>query len=724
MIHVDPDKYLSTVRPDFHRWLKRAAAATIALRKAQPGEVRLDMKIWNTYKPFARAIFHGKCAYCESNVDISGQGDIEMFRPKTYYPWLAYEWRNLLYSCAICNRRYKKDLFPVAAPKDLSELRLEKIEGFGDRKEIWEKPLLLHPYFDRPQAHLLFTEDEKTQSVQVTGLTVRGRKTIDVLGLNRAELVRWRFEEWIRMRTLLSTLISGQLTRAVADKVFREAETFLDDAAVYAGSLRQLCFNWLKYTNFSWTTSDYRESLLARLQPITSSVSSAEQNKAVQEHEAEREEIRSYSVEEELPDSEEKFNSAAKRIERIEAKNLRAVPHLDLMLPAWPERESWLMLIGENGVGKSTILQGVALALMGQSRANQYGIDASRFVRRNQQEGFVKVYINSVGPVTLSFKKDSKVFSVDPPDPKVPLLAYGPTRLLPRDTKDSPLKDKNIRTDNLFKPTVPLSDANAWLKTAWEEDRDYFNNVGKALCRLMLISEKTLPRMNDGQVEIKMRDGWLPISDLSAGYRAMLALVIDIAIGTSGKRSKVEEAVGIVLLDEIESHLHPRWKISIVERLRNVFPQLSFLVTTHDPLCLKGLFDREIVALRRGRTGLVSFATDIPSVDVLKTDDILTSKELFELPSSRNRTSAVTIARYSALLNKTARTKHEESELKRLSKSIAEMLAGSLTPMQREIERVIKNVMKALREGKNDAELTRDVLAEIRRQMRQIEEQR
>jgi ElaB/YqjD/DUF883 family membrane-anchored ribosome-binding protein len=120
----------------------------------------------------------------------------------------------------------------------------------------------------------------------------------------------------------------------------------------------------------------------------------------------------------------------------------------------------------------------------------------------------------------------------------------------------------------------------------------------------------------------------------------------------------------------------------------------------------------------------VSFATDIPSVDVLKTDDILTSKELFELPSSRNRTSAVTIARYSALLNKTARTKHEESELKRLSKSIAEMLAGSLTPMQREIERVIKNVMKALREGKNDAELTRDVLAEIRRQMRQIEEQR
>src|SRR6185369_13688638 len=318
----------------------------------------------------------------------------------------------------------------------------------------------------------------------------------------------------------------------------------------------------------------------------------------------------------------------------------------------------------------------------------------------------------------------SRAFSVDPPEPKVPLLAYGPTRLLPRDTKDGPLIDQNIRTDNLFKPTIPLSDANAWLKTAWDEDRDYFNNVGKALCRLMLINEKTLPRMNEGQVEIKMRDGWRPISDLSAGYRSMLALVIDIVIGTLGKRRKVEEAVGIVLLDEIESHLHPRWKISIVERLRNVFPQMSFLVTTHDPLCLKGLFDREIVALRRGRTGLVTFATDMPSVDMLKADDILTSKELFELPSSRNRTSPVTIARYSALLNKGARTKHEERELKRLSTVISEMLAVSVTPMQREVERVIKAVMKALRKGKEKGELTQDVVAEIRRQMRQIEEQR
>ena len=725
MIHVNPDKYLDTVKPEFHRWQKRAAAATIALLEKPERKDRLDDRIWREYKPFARSIFHGKCAFCESNVDIAGEGDIEMYRPKSVYWWLAYDWKNLLYACAICNRRYKKNRFPLADPKDLSEdFKIEHIEAASGKPRIMERPLLLHPYSDFPPDHLLFTENETSEGVEVTGLTKRGRTTIDVLGLNRAELVRWRFEQWIHLRTLLSTITTGQLEAGVTDKVFTEARRLLEDSAVYAGARRQLCLTWLERTKFSAAAINYRERLLNTLQPVTRPVSSAEQDKAAQDFEAAREEIRSYSVETSLPEAEEKFNSAAKRIERIEVENLRALPRLDLTFSAIPQHESWLMLIGENGVGKTTILQGVALALMGQKRANRYELDASKFVRRGKQQGFVKVYINSVGPVTLNFNKDARTFSVDPPEPKVPLLAYGPTRLLPSDTIDRPLVDENIRTDNLFKPTVPLSDANAWLKKAWDEDRDYFKNVGKALCRLMLMSEKTLPRMNEGQVEIKMRDGWRPISDLSAGYRSMLALVIDIAIGTSGKRRNVEEAVGIVLLDEIESHLHPRWKISIVERLRNVFPQMSFLVTTHDPLCLKGLFDREIVALRRGRTGLVTFATDMPSVDRLKADDILTSKELFELPSSRNRTSPITVARYSALLNKRARTKHEEKELSRLSTTISEMLADSLTPMQRKVEHVIRTVMKALREGKEKGELTQDVVAEIRRQVSQNEEQR
>src|SRR5262249_13884337 len=159
------------------------------------------------------------------------------------------------------------------------------------------------------------------------------------------------------------------------------------------------------------------------------------------------------------------------------------------------------------------------------------------------------------------------------------------------------------RVDSLFRPSIPLIDAEAWLTSLWNSDRALFNDVGAALCRLLSIDDRKLPRFENGKLKIRLPDGWRQVSDLSVGYRSMLALVVDISMGTSEKRRQTKEATGIVLLDEIEMHQHPSWKISVVERLRSVFPQLSFLVTTHDPLCLKGLRDREIVVLRRGKRG-------------------------------------------------------------------------------------------------------------------------
>ena len=50
----------------------------------------------------------------------------------------------------------------------------------------------------------------------------------------------------------------------------------------------------------------------------------------------------------------------------------------------------------------------------------------------------------------------------------------------------------------------------------------------------------------------------------------------------------------MVLLDEIEVHLHPRWQIGIVEALRHAFPRVRFIASTHSPLCLHGLEREEI----------------------------------------------------------------------------------------------------------------------------------
>src|SRR5262245_43258183 len=77
--------------------------------------IRFEPRVWQAAKPALFALFHGKCAYCESNIISKDAGDVEHFRPKAgvehgdgtrshyYYAWLAYEWDNLLISCRTCS---------------------------------------------------------------------------------------------------------------------------------------------------------------------------------------------------------------------------------------------------------------------------------------------------------------------------------------------------------------------------------------------------------------------------------------------------------------------------------------------------------------------------------------------------------------------------------------------------------------------------------------------
>ena len=97
----------------------------------------------------------------------------------------------------------------------------------------------------------------------------------------------------------------------------------------------------------------------------------------------------------------------------------------------------------------------------------------------------------------------------------------------------------------------------------------------------------------------------------------------------------LETAEGIVLLDEIGSHLHPRWRMHIVTSFRRAFPRLQFLASTHDPLCLRGLENGEAVVLRRSPRGRVFRVPDLPPVKGQRVDQLLTS-DFFGLHSTRD----------------------------------------------------------------------------------------
>jgi len=72
-----------------------------------------------------------------------------------------------------------------------------------------------------------------------------------------------------------------------------------------------------------------------------------------------------------------------------------------------------------------------------------------------------------------------------------------------------------------------------------------------------------------------------------------------------------------VLIDEIDLHLHPMWQMRIIEDVRRLFPRLSFVVTTHNPLTLQGARRGEVYVMRRNGAGIELMQRDIrPGHDV------------------------------------------------------------------------------------------------------------
>ena len=149
--------------------------------------------------------FHGKCAYCEAKFVLDQSGDVEHYRPKGQvsdenwqvvqlpgpsgqpkphpgYYWLAYDWRNLLPSCARCNRPTKTSEGVVVGKG--TRFPVGKAWAADDAGIAGEEPRFLHPVLEDPGRHLIFDP--------VTGVvgwkTRRGRACVELLDLNREGL--------------------------------------------------------------------------------------------------------------------------------------------------------------------------------------------------------------------------------------------------------------------------------------------------------------------------------------------------------------------------------------------------------------------------------------------------------------------------------------------------------------------------------------------------------
>jgi hypothetical protein len=233
---------------------------------ARAAEFAWDSKKWKPAKELLKAESNGKCAYCDASTETVAYGDVEHFRPKSVYWWLAYCYDNYLFSCQICNQGYKKDHFPTAGPHltapvlprtNATRARLraavarftpdpvDDASGLARSEFIRllknERPLLPDPYLEDPEALFTWSADPVLKEVEIRPRSPaeadRHAAVQQYFGLNRDELKRWRWSVYKKLEMLREIYQTGTPPQA-EQNVKNVIRAYLQDTEPFAAMSR------------------------------------------------------------------------------------------------------------------------------------------------------------------------------------------------------------------------------------------------------------------------------------------------------------------------------------------------------------------------------------------------------------------------------------------------------------------------------------------------------
>ena len=188
-------------------------------------------------------------------------------------------------------------------------------------------------------------------------------------------------------------------------------------------------------------------------------------------------------------------------------------------------------------------------------------------------------------------------------------------------------------------------------------------------------------------IDIKDRvDDQLFIGDLSSGTQSTLLWIWYLAIKMGdfyGFADGWEEQPAILLIDEIENHLHPTWQRRVIPALRNHFPGLQIFATTHSPFVVAGLKAGQVHRLKRDENGVVSASRQDRDIIGWTIEEILHS--VMGVNALTDEETANKAARLKELQSKDALTEDEAAEMEDIRAKVSrDILAGGALNAQRD----------------------------------------
>ena len=307
----------------------------------------------------------------------------------------------------------------------------------------------------------------------------------------------------------------------------------------------------------------------------------------------------------------------------LSVKNYQGIQ--SLTLNNLPNDTQWIFLTGENGYGKTSILRAIAKGLLG---------DEELVAQIDKNTEIISV-VNSLGVNLPHLVEKGKI---NDNNVSVNIVGYGISRFNDKDDKN------HGRASTLFEDNGTLLSIEKLLLTADEPTFEKIKTIFKCIIPNLGDIKKV---KNNGFYEIRYQEknekgdtfDSVKLNDLAAGYRGIITMIGDMMRRFNNYMEKsFEEVTGIVIIDEFDAHLHPKYQYELPKLLSTVFPKIQFIVSTHSPIPLLGVEPNTAVVLTVNRTKELGITVDRLDDDIdidrlsanaLLTSDIFGFKTIF-----------------------------------------------------------------------------------------------
>lgn len=388
-------------------------------------------------------------------------------------------------------------------------------------------------------------------------------------------------------------------------------------------------------------------------------------------------------------------------LKRLSLKNFQCLADIELSFESTTSKNrEWTLLLGENGTGKSNLLKSIALVTAGSTALGELLGNSDTWVKFKEKSCTITAELESPKggerKISLLLNRGdnlSKIISnnkealrliddaIEDAERNYFVVAYGASRRLSNEVFSNFEKSRNgrsVNVRNLFDNASTLNPLAAWIiDLDYRSGKEGINLIKEALKDFLPGIEFHSIDKDKKQVLFQTIDGIIPLDQLSDGYQNMAAWIGDLLFRiteTFKGHKKPLEARGLLLIDEIDLHLHPKWQRRLYDFISSKLPNFQVVATTHSPLTAQQVETGELFALKRNDNNAIEIIPFVGSPKSLLVNQLLMTP-VFGLETDESYEVQQVKREYEELKSKgDSLNANEKEKLKAVSKKLKSKL--------------------------------------------------